>query len=129
MAVCLNGQIIGKGDFVASSHPWKIIPEKSMIYLLSDLAVPSETKKLAKLVLLALLSIDVKRIVDLHYIMDFYWLGTTAFSKHPASMKYRGLFKLHKRKETEGGFLLNYYARLGGHTLGEALKIWKKKYG
>ena len=81
------------------------------------------------MVLLALVSTKVKRILDLHYIMNFYWVGTTAFSKHPASMKYRGIFKLHKRKEAEDGYLLNYYTQFGNIALTDVVKVWKQKYG
>jgi len=44
-------------------------------------------------------------------------------------MKYRGLFKMHKRMTDPDGYRLNYYAPFMDHPLAEAVKIWKKRYG
>ena len=129
LGFCLDDQIIGKADFCRSAHQWKLPEEKPMIYLMSDLAVPSSTRRLSKLVLLALLSRQVKEILDLHYITAFHWAITTAFSRHPASMKYRGVFKLHKRKKTENGYMLNYFAPFAGYPVSDALDLWKRRYG
>jgi hypothetical protein len=129
IAYLLDGELIGKADFAPSTHQWKLPALRPMIYLMSDLAVPSETKKLAKLVLLGITSRETKRVLDLHYIEDYGWVITTAFSKHPVSMKYRGQFKLHTRKAVKNGYALNYYAAMGDHSLSEALALWKKKYG
>lgn len=102
--------------------------DNSMIYIMSDLAIPSCERRLAKLVLMSLLSAEVKEMLDLRYIEDFRYACTTAFADHPISMKYRGLFMLHKRKEVEGGYLLNYYAVLGAQKMAQVLEIWCKKY-
>lgn len=127
-AFLLDGHVIGKADFCPTAHQWKLPEEKPMIYLMSDLAVASDIKKLSKLILLCLLSREVKEVLDLHYIEGFKWAITTAFSKHPVSMKYRGIFKLHKRKEVDNGNMLNYYAPFGDYSISEALEIWKKRY-
>jgi len=124
----LDGQLFGKADFTRSSFQWKLPEEKPCIYIMSDLAVISKIRKLSKLILLCILSTKTKELLDLQYIEDFGYALTTAFSKHPVSMKYRGLFKLHKRKEEEKGFILNYFAPFGEHTLQESLEIWNKKY-
>lgn len=127
-AFLLDGRVFGKADFAPSAHQWKIPNAGPMLYVMSDLAVASRVKKLSKLVLLALTSGEVKAQADLKYIDDFAWAITTAFSRHPVSMKYRGVFKLHTRKEKDGGYMLNYYAPFGGHGIKEALGIWKKRY-
>lgn len=129
LAFLLDGRIAGKADFCPSAHEWKIEPAGKHIYVTSDLAVPSRTPKLSKLILLALISADVKRILDEHYLDAFRYATTTAFSTHPVSMKYRGVFKLHTRKETAGGYLLNYFAPFGDYPLKDALRIWEKRYG
>ena len=100
-----------------------------MIYIMSDLAVPSCEKRFSKLILLCLTSSDVKHILDQKYVEDFHYACTTAFSRHPSSMKYRGIFKLHKRIEDPDKYRLNYYAPFGRHSLAEALTIWRKRYG
>ena len=102
--------------------------DSSMIYIMSDLAIPSCERRLAKLVLMSLLSAEVKEMLDLRYIEDFRYACTTAFADHPISMKYRGLFNLHKRKEVEGGFLLNYYAEFQEYKIAQVLEIWCKKH-
>ncbi len=128
LAFLLDGLAIGKADFCPSSHQWKLPEAKPMIYLMCDLAVPSCEKRLAKLVLLLLLSREVGDQVDRRWLESFGWIITTAFSRGPASMKYRGLFKQHKRTPAPGGFALNLFAPLGGHTLAEGLATWGKKY-
>ncbi len=128
LAFLVDGKVFGKVDFCPSTHQWKLPDDQPMIYIMSDLAVPSCEARFAKLVLLAILSRQVKEAVDTRWTNRFGWACTTAFSKTPVSMKYRGLFKLHKRKETDGGFLLNYYARFQGHDISQVLDIWTKKY-
>ena len=127
----LDGKIFGKADFCKSSHQWKFPDEEGfppMIYLMSDLVVPNDTPRLAKLVLLCLLSSEVKQLLDIHFSEDFAYVGTTAFSAHAASMKYRGIFKMHKRMEDPNGYRLNYCCRFGGHSLQGALKSWMRKH-
>jgi len=130
LAFLLDGQAIGKADFCPSSQQWKLPGPGAMIYLMSDLAVPSVEPRLAKLVLLSLLSREVRELIDRKLLKEHCFVGTTAFSKSPVSMKYRGVFKLHSRKERkEGGFALNYLSPFGGHGLGDVLPLWRKKYG
>ena len=124
----LDGRIFGKADFCPSAHQWNLPRPLPMIYLMSDLAVPSCEARLSKLVLGCILSREVRDLVALRWLEAFGWVITTAFSRHPVSMKYRGLFELHKRKQQDGGYLLNYYAGLGDRTLAESLVLWQKKF-
>lgn len=128
LAFLLDGRVFGKADFCPSAHQWKLPEVRPMIYLMSDLAVPSVEKRLSKLALTCILSSEVKDLVDLRWVERFAWVITTAFSPHPVSMKYRGLFTLHKRKPEPGGHMLNYYARMGAHTLKKGFAAWIKKY-
>ncbi len=128
LAFTLDGEIFGKADFAPSAHQWKLPEAGAMIYLMSDLAVSSRIPRLSKLVLLCLLSREVKSLMDGRWLEDFAWVITTAFASGPVSMKYRGVFDLHTRKPQEGGFALNYYARCGRFGLAEAYEIWLKKY-
>jgi hypothetical protein len=112
--------------------------------LLSDFPVtPTEYQKLAKLVLIAALSKESKLLAERITGKRTRALTTTAFSKNPVSMKYRGLFQLIKRKENKidldgldlatayslQPYELNYGARMGDWSLQEGLDIWKKKHG
>ena len=115
------------------------------IYMLSDFPIsPTKYKRLSKLVLYAALSKESKEIAEQIYNKRVYALTTTAFSKKPVSMKYRGLFRLLAKKQLKGtddnetdmskiyygnGYMLNYGAELGQWTLAEGLDIWKSKYG
>lgn len=128
VAFLLDEKCIGKADFCPSAHQWKLPEEKPMIYIMSDLAVPSVEKRLAKLVLMLMLSAEVKEMLDLKYIENFCYAATSAFSRGPVSMKYRGVFNLHTRKEQEQGFILNYFAEFTGDPIEASFEKWKKKY-
>ena len=86
--------------------------------------------RLAKLVLMMCQSHEVKQLIDATFKDDVRYAVTTAFSMHPVSMKYRGVYKLHKRLEGEKGegFRLNYYGELGLWSLDEAYALWWKKF-
>ncbi len=128
LGFALDGLLVGKADFAPSSHQWKLPEASPMIYVMCDLAVPSLEKRLAKLVLLLLLSCEVADALAERFMERFGWAITTAFSPHPVSMKYRGIFKLHTRKKTESGFSLNYFAALGQCPLETALTGWRKRF-
>jgi len=128
LGIVVDGKIIGKLDFKRTTHQWSLEP-RQMVYLQSDLAVPSRKHpRLSKLVLLAALSREVKAMVEDKLQDEFCYAVTTAFSRHAVSMKYRGVFKLHKRLDNPEGFRLNYYGAMGAHSLTEALSKWRKKY-
>lgn len=134
-AVLVDGIIIGsfalmKQNSLASFDTYIQTP---CVYLLSDFPVAnSQYKKLAKLVLYAALSKEVKLICERMSRQRIYSLVTTAFTNRPVSMKYRGLFDLLSRKENKKSherYELNYGALMGRWTLQEGYEIWKKKHG
>src|SRR5699024_7379982 len=103
------------------------------IYLLSDFPVAnSKYGRLAKLILYAALSKEVKLICEELERGRVYSMITTAFTENPVSMKYRGIFDLLTRNESDedelGKYKLNYGQSLGNWTLQEGLEIWKKKH-
>ena len=131
IAFCLNRKIIGKADFTIGKggRDWALPEEGKQIYQRADLAVPSSVEpRLAKLVLMLIQSHEVKSLLDEKFKEDWRFVTTTAFTKKPVSMKYRGVFNLHKRMEDENGYRLNYYGELGKWTLDEAFKAWQSKY-
>lgn len=104
------------------------------LYLLSDFAVaPTDYPRLSKLVLHAALSHEARLYAERTAGRRVRHLFTTAFTNNPVSMKYRGLFELHSRKETpddpDHKFMLNYTAPAGQWSLVEALTRWQKKHG
>ncbi len=88
----------------------------------------SRSGRLSKLVLYAVLSREGQLFIQQVLNRRIRTLLTTAFSEHPQSMKYRGLFKLVSRKPQEDGrFQLNYEAPTGQWTLREGFETWLKK--
>ena len=130
IGLMVGGKIIGKLDYNLTKHNWALPDKRLQIYQRSDLAVPSAEKRLAKLVLLFSQSHEVKKLIDDTFKDNYSYTVTTAFSKNPVSMKYRGIYKLHKKipDEEQEGFRLNYYGELGLYSLEEAFKLWLKKY-
>lgn len=130
LALCLDKKIIGKLDFNLTKYAWALPEPGHQIYQRSDLAVPSVEPRLAKLVLMMCQSHEVKRLIDETFKDDVRYAVTTAFSMHPVSMKYRGVYKLHKRLKDpdSGGYRLNYYGELGLWSLAEGYARWLKKF-
>ena len=145
--VLVDNKLVGVFAFMASptfADMNKYIDTPN-VYLLSDFPIaPSKYKKLAKLVLYAALSKEAKDFAENITNKRIFSLTTTAFTKRPVSMKYRGLFRLLNKKQMEGtseeetdmskiyygnGFMLNYGAPIGQWTLAEGFAEWKKKYG
>lgn len=150
IGVVVDGYLIGVYAFSAapSVAQWDKHIETPTVYLLSDFPVePVDYKHLAKLVLYAALSKESKRIAERITKRRAASLVTTAFSKNPESMKYRGLFKVLNRKHNDSlqkadwakdidpanayymqPYEINYGAPMGQWTLKEGLEIWKKKH-
>jgi hypothetical protein len=125
----LDGLVIGKADFTKTVSKWKLPEPGGMVYLMSDLAIPHDHPRLAKLMLMALLSRETQEMLKVKFLDDFRYVVTSVFSLNPASMKYRGIFKLHDRDQLEdGSYKLNYFAFFSGKNLIQTLQEWKKKY-
>lgn len=144
--VLVDDKLIGVYAFSASPtlSNWDKHIETPTIYLLSDFPIaPTKYKRLAKLVLYAALSRESKLYAERLTNHRIRSLVTTAFTKRPVSMKYRGLFQLLNKKQLPGvdegetdmskiyynsGYQLNYGAPMGQWTLAEGLELWKKKH-
>lgn len=144
--VLVDDKLIGVYAFSASPtlSNWDKHIETPTMYLLSDFpTAPTKYKRLAKLVLYAALSRESKLYAERLTNHRIRSLVTTAFTKRPVSMKYRGLFQLLNKKQLPGvdenetdmskiyynsGYQLNYGAPMGQWTLAEGLELWKKKH-
>ena len=121
VGVKVGGHLIGALAFSRSNF----FGEWCDAYMLTDLAVrPTIYRRLAKLVLAAALSTEMKAVLEQSLNMPVATIGTTAFTDRPVSMKYRGLFDLHSKKEGS----LNYLAHTGRWTLQEGLEWWQKRH-
>ncbi len=147
MGVTVGGKLVGAYAFSTSSTVTDMSKyiDTPNIYLLSDFPIsPTKYKRLAKLVLYAALSIESKAIAERICNKRIHSITTTAFSRKPVSMKYRGLFRLLNKRQMEGtlpdetdlskvyygnGYMLNYGVDFGNWTLAESMKMWHEKYG
>lgn len=94
------------------------------IYILSDFSL-SRRRKLSKLIAMLATSKQVIDYINKKYFINIERVLTTAFTKKPVSMKYRGIFRLDAKKD---GFL-NYSSEVRDKTLDEIYGEWFKKYG
>lgn len=95
-------------------------------YVMTDFAVrPTVYKRLSKLVLAAMLSTEMKAVLEMSMNKRVAILGTTAFTTKPVSMKYRGLFEIYSRKDGA----INYVGQTGKWTLQGGLAWWLKHHG
>lgn len=148
MGVLVDGLLVGVFAYSVSPKlvKWDSHIEGPHIYMLSDFPVrPTSYPRLSKLVLYAALSKEAQLLAERISRKRIRSIVTTAFSKNPISMKYRGLFNLLTRKEVnlskewakdleansyyQRPYDLNYGAKMGQWSLAEGLAIWKKKHG
>jgi hypothetical protein len=105
------------------------------VYLLSDFPVSwSRHRRLSKLIVMAALSTESRRLAQRTSNILLDRLRTTAYTNNPQSQKYgRGVpgMKLEKRDDADDGihrYQLNYVAPFGEHTLAQMLDIWQRKH-
>lgn len=116
-AVLCGGELIGAVGFALSKY------SNDGAYMMTDFAIsPTLYKRLSKLVLAAVLSKEVQDILVQRFNTRIVKIQTTAFTKKPASMKYRGLFDVHNKKED----MINYEALAGRWSLEEGLRWWRE---
>jgi hypothetical protein len=100
------------------------------VYMLSDFPVaPTDYPRLSRLIPMVALTSEVRQLCERMLSGRVRSVVTTAFSKRPVSMKYRGTLDLIKRDEKpDGTFMLNYAGRAGQWTLAEAYDQWRSKH-
>lgn len=118
-AVLVDGMLVGAFIFSMVQYGDKI----HNIYMLSDFST-SRHRKLSKLVPMLATSRSVINHVNRQYVIDIQSVYTTAFTKSPVSMKYRGIYRLAKRGE---GFL-NYSSVVREQSPQEIFAEWYRKY-
>lgn len=127
LAVLVDGFVVGSFAFASPKY------DPHNVYLLSDFPVaPTSYPRLAKLVLYAALSKEAQFLAQRTMNTRLTRLNTTAFTQRPASMKYRGLLKLHSRKDSTDPayrYQLDYGSELGRWSLEEGFAEWKRKHG
>lgn len=132
-AVSIDGKLAGLLMFTADVRlrPSNIdVTSRDGVYLMCDLAVSSRRyRRLSKLVLMAARSKEMQGELEQRLVRRVTWIATTVFTRHPESMKYRGVFRRFSRRPSAGGaFQLNYYALAGHQSLQEALDEWRRRF-
>lgn len=124
------------------------LPQQPTVYMLSDFPVStSRYAKLSKLIVMAAISREAQLLTWRYGHRRYQSLATTAFTKRPVSMKYRGVLRLLKRDQKNvlgedwakgidpndsyyaQQYQLQYGAPFSGKTLAQVLAEWKKRYG
>jgi len=130
VGVAVDGKIVGAFAYAQSPAY-----DPQLLYLLSDFPVSwSRHRRLSKLIVMAALSTEARRLAQRTSNQLLTHVRTTAFTNNPQSSKYgRGVpgMKLEKREAADDGihqYQLNYAAPFGEHTLDDMLKIWQKKH-
>lgn len=145
VAVLAGDRLVGV--FAAIARP-DLYVDPHRAYLLSDFPVaPSDYPRLSKLILYAALSTEANVLLSRAGNARVLRVLTTAFSSNPVSMKYRGMFRLHSRKELDldkesraadiprddpyygQKWMLNYVSDTGRWSLAEGLAEWTRKHG
>lgn len=101
------------------------------LYLMSDFST-SRSGRMAKLIARVATSRDVIRHLDLTFIEQHTDILTTAFSDHPAAMKYRGSWEVKSRDAGPPGgpkFILNYVSAVREESLAEIYRWWWERDG
>lgn len=116
----VDGKLFGFMLFAQSKYGDTNTP-----YMLSDFAVPySRYSRLSKLVLYLSRTKDVQKLIQDRWWLRVKRIRTTAFTKRPSSMKYRGVYEVEKKSEDK----INYIADAGSFTVKEAKKLWLDKF-
>lgn len=108
-------------------HEWCII--------YSDPACPnSRYKRLSKLMLYVIGTKEVLNIINEISMWEHTGFTTRVFTNEPVSMKYRGIFDLHERKEDKKGnwkYNLLYHKHIDTmpDTMEEGMRKWLQKDG
>ena len=106
--------------------------ESKEAYSIADTTIPhARYAKLAKLILYISLSKEIYERLRRDTLDEYEMLFTVAYSKHPVSMKYRGVYDLHKRTKVDGkhyNFELLYKGKMAQWTVKEGLQLWLTRH-
>ena len=132
VVVLSNGRIVGVFAWYLAPRARHLNATLPPVYQFSDFAVaPTDYQLLSKLVLYASVSREAKLLAERLTNQRIKEVVTTAFSKNPTSMKYRGVFTMYSREELPEddphNFQINYTSPMGRWSLQEGFELWKQK--
>jgi len=102
----------------------KFLSNLEKIFMQSDFVATSKQKKLSKLLIMLLKSVEVKNIITQNLKHSYKKIKTSVFTDKPVSMKYRGAFKLEQRIEKEKKLI--YEAEFTKEKIMEIYPQWLK---
>ena len=117
--VLIDGMLAG--GFILSKSKFGSMTD---LYMLSDFSLTRE-RRVSKLIPMLALSREVIAAIERVMMVRLGMIFTTAFTDAPVSMKYRGIYELHKRGE---GFL-QYKAAVTGLSAQDTFREWFRKHG
>ncbi|PJZ28738.1 hypothetical protein [Leptospira kmetyi] len=116
IALHVDGQVFGFAGFK------KFMSSMDHVFVSSDFVVKSGEKRLSKLLIMLLLSKEVKALLTRQYLHSYRGVKTSVYTPHPVSMKYRGIYELVERKKGK----LVYRQEFTNAPLSEIFKTWFK---
>jgi hypothetical protein len=131
--IFIDGMLAGVLGYSVNKMPGAVGKNKEHLiscYLMCDVSLSREGR-ISKLIARLALNRDVVGHFGRRMLQPYKYIVTTAFSDHPASMKYRGIWELLSRKEVEPpgrGFNLQYGGHVINETPAEAFGWWWSKH-
>ncbi|MDV6237534.1 hypothetical protein CH379_018025 [Leptospira ellisii] len=116
IAFLVDGHVFGFAGFK------KFMSSMKHVFVSSDFVVKSGEKRLSKLLIMLLLSKEVKKFLIREYLHSYKGVQTSVYTPHPVSMKYRGVFELAERKKGK----LVYRQEFTNASMDEIFKTWFK---
>ena len=129
--VYIDGMLAGVLAFEPQDFNRNAVDRSDVIYLLIDMAVTREGR-VSKLIVRLTLNASVLKVVAGRLLAPIDYVITTAFSEHPVSMKYRGVYDLLDRRDANPpmvGFQLRYGAEAIDETPQQAFEWWWLNHG
>ncbi|WP_004472151.1 hypothetical protein [Leptospira santarosai] len=114
IAFLADGHVFGFAGFK------KFMSSMDNVFVSSDFVVKSGEKRISKLLIMLLLSKEVKKFLTNQYIHAYRGVKTSVYTPHPVSMKYRGVYELAEHKKGK----LVYQQDFKNATLSENFKEW-----
>nr|WP_232371795.1 hypothetical protein [Leptospira ainazelensis] len=114
IAFLVDGKVFGFAGFK------KFMSNMDSMFVSSDFVVKSGERRLSKLLIMLLLSKEVKKLLRSHYLHAYRGVKTSVYTEHPVSMKYRGVYELTERKKGK----LVYSQEFSNASMVEIFKTW-----
>lgn len=130
---CLIGFIVFNTTSTASFNTH--MKTNNLVSVIGDSCVlDTKYKFLSKLLVMISTTEEILKMCDDKYLWKHFGFTTIAYSNHPVSMKYRGIYDLSHRQELDDSYDYRnklVYRKMSKFipTIKQAYKQWLQKYG